>query len=332
MGSWIGIRDTLVDSLYSVMPEHSNALGILHGGVIMSWLVSTATMAAARLSRSAVTLGALDNISFTSPVRIGDVVYLRAWVEYVGRSSMEVGLDAYAENTVKGERRLTTTSHMVFIAVDERGEPKDVQTKVKPVGINEEKIYRAAESRREARKEELEERRKEKPVEFGGEFKWRLNTSRIVLEDDALYGRYMFGGKLLILMDELAGTLASKYCRDNVVTAAVDRLFLVNPILVGDILHLDCVVAYVGRTSIDIGVKAIAENPYSGRKRYVTTAFFTMVRVNKEGKPVNVPPYNPTNEAERRLWALREERRRKIRELSSEMQEHVERHSKLAEV
>ncbi len=331
MDGEIRIRETLVESLYSVMPEHSNALGILHGGVMMSWLVSTATMSAARLSRSAVTLGALDDISFLSPVRIGDVVYVRAWIEYVGRSSMEIGLDTYAEHTISGERRLTTTSHMVFIAVDERGEPKEVITKVKPVGKNEEEVYKAAEHRRAARKKELEKRRREEQIEFRGDFKWRLTTSRIVLENDALYGRYMFGGKLLMLLDELAGTLASKYCRDNVVTAAVDRLFFVNPVLVGDILHLDCVVAYVGKTSVDIGIKAIAENPYSGRKRHVTSAFFTMVRVDREGKPVEVPSYRPVSEAEKQLWALREERRRRLRELSEELQMHVERHSKLGE-
>jgi len=326
------IGETVVESIYNVMPEHSNPLGILHGGMMMSWLISTATMTAARFSRGSVVLGALDEVSFINPVKVGDSVYTRAWLEYVGTSSMEIGVAAYSENVITGERKLTTTSHMVFIAVDERGEPREILIKIEPADDNEKEINKTAKARREARQAELRKREeiRRDVSELGDGFTWRIRSSRIVFQDDALYGKYMAGGRLLKLLDELAGTLASKYCKDIVVTASVDKLFFYNPILVGDILNLDSVVAYVGRTSIDVGVKIITENPYSGRKKHAGTTFFTFVRINQEGKPVEVPRYEPTNEREKKLWEERRNRRKILRELSKSIEDNIRRYEMLS--
>jgi acyl-CoA hydrolase len=85
------IADTTVEMIEFVFPEHAGAPGQIHGGRMMQWITQAGTMAAARVARGTVVLGAMDDIDFLHPVKVGHLAILRAQVEYVGRSSLEVG-------------------------------------------------------------------------------------------------------------------------------------------------------------------------------------------------------------------------------------------------
>lgn len=325
MGNSVAIKDTVVESIYGVLPEHANSMGMLHGGYMMNWMVTTAALAAVKLSRGSATLGALDSIFFINPVKIGSMVLVRSWVEYVGRASMEIGVEAHSENPLTGESALTTLSHMAFVATDARGEPREVHTKIRP-REQEREIYEQALKRWENRRRSIEKRREYSLdiSEYAPDSRWRRRVSRIVLADDALYGEYMFGGKMLLILDELAGTLASRYCRGIVLTGSVDGMVFYYPIRVGDIIDIEVALNHVGRASLEVGAKIITENPYTGRRRHASTAHLTFVHIGGDGRPSEVPPYRPETENELTRWREAEERRKNRRIMIEQLQQRAE--------
>jgi acyl-CoA hydrolase len=102
------VRDTALEMVQLVLPEHANIRGSLYGGMMMNWITTAATMAAMKLARGSVVLGSMDDLDFLHAVAIGDVVTLRAQVEHVGTSSLEIAVRVYSENPREGTRRLTT--------------------------------------------------------------------------------------------------------------------------------------------------------------------------------------------------------------------------------
>lgn len=304
------LSDTAVETLYIVNPADANALGILHGGSMMDWLVSTATLSATRLTRGNCVLGYLDDVFFINPVHVGDRVFVRAWVQYVGRSSLEVAVKASAESGHGENRSLTTYSHMAFVAVDPRGEPRPIPVRLEPKDERERQEYEAAKERYYRRKTVLADRKQKmldvEPYAPGSE--WKLEFSKIVFQDDAIYGDLMFGGRLLRLLDELTGSLAMRYCGGMAVTGSVDEMAFYYPIRVGDILDVTVALNHVGHSSMEIGAKVVVENPYTGSRHHAATAYYTFVHINGEGRPQPVPSYTPKGQDELERWRQAQER------------------------
>jgi len=115
--------DSAIETRYLVMPGHANPFGTAFGGTIMSWVDMVAAMAAQKhCGREVVTAG-IDSVAFESPIRIGDQVVLLASVNYVSRTSMEVGVRVIRENPATGERTTATRAFLTFVAVDENHHP-----------------------------------------------------------------------------------------------------------------------------------------------------------------------------------------------------------------
>src|SRR5207249_2223934 len=93
--------------------RHRHARG--GAGRMMEWITQAGTLAAVRVARGHVVLGAMDDIDFLHPVRVGQIAILRAQVEYVGTSSLEVGVRVWAEDVATGARVVTLNSHLVFV-------------------------------------------------------------------------------------------------------------------------------------------------------------------------------------------------------------------------
>src|SRR5206468_4571880 len=134
----LSILDTATEMVNWVFPEHAGAPGQIHGGRMMQWIATCGTIAASRIARGNVVLGAMDDIDFLHPVKVGEVAVLRAQVEYVGQCSLEVGVRVYAEKPAAGERVLTLSSHLVFVKVDEYVKPVPVPQRIVPRGAEEE--------------------------------------------------------------------------------------------------------------------------------------------------------------------------------------------------
>src|SRR5438445_192353 len=126
------IADTVTETIQWVFPEHAGAPGQIHGGRMMQWITQAGTMAAARVARGTVLLGAMDDIDFLHPVKVGEIAILRARVEYIGTSSLEVAVRVWAENVATGARAVTLNSHLVFVSVDEQERPRAVGSKIEP--------------------------------------------------------------------------------------------------------------------------------------------------------------------------------------------------------
>ncbi len=131
-------------------PSDANPLGIVHGGEILKMVDEAGGLAAMRHARSPVVTVRLDSMTFLEPIYVGDLVIVKAMVNWVGRTSMEVGIRVEAENPVTGQRTHTNSAYAVYVALDEQGRPKPVPPLI--VETEEEKRrWREAEERQKIR-------------------------------------------------------------------------------------------------------------------------------------------------------------------------------------
>jgi len=143
-----------VETRYLLMPHQANPYGTAFGGVIMAWIDMVAAMAAQRhCGREVVTAG-IDSLAFKEPIRIGDHVALKASVNYVSRSSMEIGVRVIREEPYSGRKAIATTAHLTFVALDENKKPTPVPA-ILAETEQEKRRYENARLRVQARKELL---------------------------------------------------------------------------------------------------------------------------------------------------------------------------------
>ncbi|MCX5743551.1 MAG: acyl-CoA thioesterase [Proteobacteria bacterium] len=108
-----------------VMPMHTNGVaGVMFGGVMMQWIDVCSGVAAMRHSHGAVLTASIDRLDFLTPVHVGEIVVLSAQVNYVGRTSMEVGCRVDTEDMRTGSHRYTTKAYLTFVAIDDLGKPR----------------------------------------------------------------------------------------------------------------------------------------------------------------------------------------------------------------
>ncbi len=302
------IADTRLQTVQFVFPEHTNQRGNLYGGRMMSWIATAGTLAASRFARRAVVLGAMDDLDFLAPIRLGEIVSMDAQVEFVGRSSLEVGVDVHAESPRGGDRRHATSSHLAFIALDDAACPWPVAQSLVPGSEAEEALWAEGAARRAARLARLRARRDGADVIPNARVRHGVTLSRIVRPEDALSGTLMFAGKLLEMLDEVAAITAVRYCRGATVTASLDTVYFYHPLRVGQIVDFRSALTYVARSSMEIGVRVDSEEPRTGVRSHTCTAFLTMVHLDDDGKPSPVPAFTPESQDERRLWDEAERR------------------------
>lgn len=121
------VSESAVEMRNLVMPNDTNPQNSIFGGVVMSWIDMAAAMVAERHSNRPVVTVHVDGISFKAPIKIGDHVLIKASLNYVGKSSMLVGVKVLAENPFTGISRHTTTAYLVFVALDDIGRPIQVR-------------------------------------------------------------------------------------------------------------------------------------------------------------------------------------------------------------
>ncbi|MCX5833354.1 MAG: acyl-CoA thioesterase [Deltaproteobacteria bacterium] len=151
------VRESIVVMAQQMNPQDANPAGNVHGGIIMKLIDTTAGAVAARHARSNVVTASIDRLDFHYPVFVGDFVTLRASLNLVSRSSMEVGVRVESENLLSGEIRHTASAYLTFVALGEDGRPREIP----PLLIeteDEKRRNREAKARRETR---LREKKKE---------------------------------------------------------------------------------------------------------------------------------------------------------------------------
>ncbi len=127
------------------------------------------------------------------------------------------------------------------------------------------------------------------------------------------------GGVLMKLIDTTAGAVAVRHSRSNAVTASIDRMDFHNPVFVGDLVTFRAGLNLVGRTSMEVGVRVESENLVTGEKRHTVSAYMTFVALDKNGRPVELPPLIlETNEEKRRNREAKARREARLAEKSKE--------------
>lgn len=150
-----------VFSTHLVLPTHTNALGSIFGGTIMSWIDITAAICAQRHSNSLVVTASIDELHFIAPVYLGWVVNLKAACNFVAKSSMEIGVRVDAENPNTGEHFHTASAYLTFVALNENRKPIEVPSLI--LETDEQRVrFAQAERRREHRLLMRSERKKKK--------------------------------------------------------------------------------------------------------------------------------------------------------------------------
>lgn len=123
----------------------------------------------------------------------------------------------------------------------------------------------------------------------------RISDSRVVMSQlmgpqDANVAGNVHGGVIMKLIDEAAGVVAIRHARSNAVTASIDRLDFHHPTFVGDLLTLRASLNFVGRSSMEVGVRVETENLISGERRHTGSAYITYVALDGSGRPLQLPP------------------------------------------
>jgi acyl-CoA hydrolase len=119
----------------------------------------------------------------------------------------------------------------------------------------------------------------------------------------------VFGGVLLGLVDKVAAVAAVRHARRPCVTVSVDRVDFREPIRVGELVTAFGRVNFAGRTSMEVGVKVIAENVLTGDRRHTNSCYLTYVALDDDGRPTAVPPVIPETEDEKRRYVRAQHRR-----------------------
>jgi acyl-CoA hydrolase len=117
---------------------------------------------------------------------------------------------------------------------------------------------------------------------------------------DANLAGNVHGGVILKNIDNTAGIVAGRHANTNVVTASIDRVDFYSPVFVGDLLRLMSSINYAGKTSVEVGVRVEAENFMTGQVRHTASAYLTLVALDSDGKPTQVPPIIQETEDEKR--------------------------------
>jgi len=144
-------------------------------------------------------------------------------------------------------------------------------------------------------------------------------TSELMMPHHANNLGHVFGGVMLSMMDKTAAVAAFRHCRKNVVTASIDRVDFREPILVGDLVVMKASVNFVGRTSMEVGVRVEAEELLTGRRRHTNSCYLTFVAVDKNGRPIEIPGVvAETPEQIRRQGAAGQRRKRRLEEREAE--------------
>lgn len=129
-----------------------------------------------------------------------------------------------------------------------------------------------------------------------------LTMSEMMTPEKANFAGNIHGGNLLQLLDKVAYACAARYSGHYVVTLSVDQVIFKRPIHIGELITCYANVNYVGRTSMEVGIKVVAENLETGEIRHTNSCYFTMVSLDKESKPATVKPLELRNDLDRRRY------------------------------
>ena len=156
-----------------------------------------------------------------------------------------------------------------------------------------------------------------------------LHMTILMTPDMANFSGKVHGGAILKLLDQVAYACAARYCKHYVISVSLDQVTFNQAINVGELVTFRANVNYVGRCSMEVGVKVIAEDLHTRKKRHTNSCYFTMVAVDDNGTPMPAPPLELKTEFERKLHEaalmrkkMREEITRRNKEITADIPDY----------
>ena len=149
----------------------------------------------------------------------------------------------------------------------------------------------------------------------------QLTMTVLMTPDTANFSGKVHGGAILKLLDQVAYACASRYAGHYVVTLSVDQVMFRQPIQVGELVTFLASANHTGNSSMEVGIKVVAEDIRAKVVRHVNSCFFTMIAVDDDGRPTKVPALSPQTADERRRFAEAEVRRAMRREMERKFAE-----------
>jgi uncharacterized protein (TIGR00369 family) len=144
------VKESQVIMSQVMTPQDVNPSGNVHGGVIMKLIDTAAGVVAHRHARANAVTASIDRLDFLHPVYVGNLVTLKASLNYAGKTSMEIGVRTEAENIITGDVRHTASAYLTYVALDDEGKPKPIPPLILESEV-EKRRNREAQARREVR-------------------------------------------------------------------------------------------------------------------------------------------------------------------------------------
>lgn len=141
-----------------------------------------------------------------------------------------------------------------------------------------------------------------KVTPLAGRPETQIAMTRIMTPDMANFTGSVHGGDLLSFFDKVAYVCAKQYARCELVTLSVDQVFFKKSIKVGELVTCNASVNYVGKTSMEVGIRVTANDLSTGNIRHTNSCFLTMVAVDEKGRPKAISPFKPETHTEKRRY------------------------------
>ncbi|TPX46562.1 hypothetical protein SeMB42_g03647 [Synchytrium endobioticum] len=317
-----------------VAPQFCDQRGIAYGGAVMSWVDITAGIAAKKHSDLLVVTASLDSVAFAAPLCEGEIVNVRASVNRSWKTSMEVGVRVEAENPISNVKRFCCHAYLTFVGLKSLGEPTQVPP-VTPETDSERRRFEEADARRNkryARRKEappiepIKIRRSDMTIDtpssssrrssiYNGETSRPTGkvvcesyseTSRIVFPGHANSAQVLFGGQMVLYMEQVGAIAASRHAESLVVTASIDSLNFIRSAQIGDVLTIRAIVTAAFTHSVEVYVTCETESGITN------DGYLTLVAVDGNGGLVKVPELICESEEEKvrhsNAWKRRAQR------------------------
>ncbi|XP_039223152.1 cytosolic acyl coenzyme A thioester hydrolase isoform X2 [Crotalus tigris] len=297
-------------------PDDANIAGNVHGGTILKMIEEAGAIISTRhcnlQSREpcVAALARVERTDFLSPMCIGEVAHVSAEITYTSKHSVEVQVQVEAENILTGAKRVTNKATLWYVPLSLHNVNKVLE--VPPIQFTrkdqEEEGRRRYEEQKLAR-QETKERNGDVIVPVINPEPYTIGFSQsslihLVGPSDCTMHGFVHGGVTMKLMDEVAGIVAARHCKTNIVTASVDAINFHEKIKQGSVLTISGRMTFASNKSMEIEVFVDADRfvgepqePYRA-----VSAFFTYVSLSKEGRPLPVPQLVLETEDERQRF------------------------------
>jgi len=317
-------------------PDDANIAGNVHGGTTLKLIEEGGFIIATRHCNMngskdhnkpvLAALARVERTDFLQPMYIGEVAQVHVELGYASKHSLEVKAFVWAENLVTGSRRLTNRASLWYVPVTGSEENRLIPEVPAIDYASKEEEERGKERylRQKRARLDKEEHLKETPPDLdtvsplvypdtGEVSRYSVSNSQSSLihsvqpSDCSNFG-YVLGGVIMKMMDEVAGIVAFRHCKTNVVTASIDAIDFHAPVKLGHIIHLTGRATFTSSKSMEIEVFVDAKDYVADKSVRSCSAFFTFVSLDDKRRPQAIPPLELSTDEERKRFEAGQKR------------------------